>query len=269
MAQSRRQGLDVMADTTPFPDGIGQLAAILPPWLKADGPARAAAMLRDPDVRARLRSDCDRYWRFIHRGEWGRVRMAKGDVFPELAGLSFPEIAALWGRDEWDCCFDILAAYGERMDSLFVVGLLKTEELLAKMSGHPLFNLGVDGFSSSIDPSFKIACPHPIHFAGMIHYLTYHVRERGTLRLEDAIRKMTSMPAPHFGLGLRGRLSRGYYADVVVFDYQALDDVSTVAEPVAYARGVEHVLVNGELVVDGGEHTGARPGRNVLRGERA
>ncbi len=266
MERARREGLDVLADTTPFPDGIGQLAAILPPWIKADGSARAAELMRDPAVRARLRTDCDRYWRFIHRGEWHRVRMAKNPLFPELAGKSFPEIAKLWGKDEWECCFDILAAYGERMDSLFVIGEIKSEELLAQMTAHPLYNLGVDGFTSTTDPSFNIPCAHPIHYAGMIHYLTYHVRQKRTLRLEDAIRKMTSMPATHFRLRGRGMLCAGYWADVVVFDFDRLEDVSSVAEPVAYARGVEHVLVNGVPVVSDGEHTGARPGRNLLRG---
>ena len=265
MERARREGLDVMADTTPFPDGIGQLAAILPPWLKSEGPARAAELMRDPEIRARLRTDCDRYWRFIHKGEWYRVRMAKNPLFPELSGKSFPQIAEMWGRDEWESCFDILAAHGEKMDTLFVIGQLKTEELLAKMSGHPLFNLSVDGCTSTTDPSFTIPCAHPIHYAGMVHYLTYHVREKGTLRLEDAIRKMTSMPASHFGLSARGLLRPGHYADVVVFDLAQLDDVSTVEEPVAYVRGVEHVLVNGVPVVSAGEHTGARPGQALLR----
>jgi N-acyl-D-amino-acid deacylase len=133
-------------------------------------------LLGDPNVRARLRTDCDRYWSFIHRGEWHRVRMLKGDLFPELAGKSFPEIAEMWGKDEWDCCFDILAAYGADMDSLFVIGDLKADQLLVAMSTHPLYNLGVDGFTSSTDSEFPVPGAHPIHFAGMMHYLTHFVR---------------------------------------------------------------------------------------------
>ena len=90
---------------------------------------------------------------------------------------------------------------------------------------------------------------HPLNYAGMVHYLTHHVRERGTLRLEEAIRKMTSLPATRFELPGRGLLRPGGYADVVVFDYAALDDGSTVEQPLAYCRGVEHVLVNGTAVV--------------------
>jgi N-acyl-D-aspartate/D-glutamate deacylase len=107
---------------------------------------------------------------------------------------------------------------------------------------------------------------HPLPFAGMVHYLTYWVREKGVLRLEEAIRKMTSMPATRFGLKGRGTIRAGSYADVVVFDYDELDDVSTVEQPLAYCRGVEHVLVNGAPVIVEGEHTGARPGRNLTYG---
>ena len=265
--RARDEGLDVLADTTPYADGIGQLAAILPPWVKEGGAASTAARLRDPAVRARLRGDCDRYWRFIHRGEWGRVRMARNALFPELSGLSFPEIAALRGCDEWDCCFDILAAHGERLDSLFVIGAIKADDLLVKMATHPLYSLASDGYSSSTDPTFRIPCAHPIHYAGMLHYLTHYVRDRGVLRLEDAVRKMTSMPATHFGLADRGLLTPGYWADVVVFDLAALEEVSTIERPEAYVRGVQHVLVNGTPVVSAGAHTGARSGRVLLRCE--
>ena len=100
------------------------------------------------------------------------------------------------------------------------------------------------------------------------HYLTHYVRDKGTLRLEEAVRKMTSMPATHFGLRGRGLLAKGCYADVVVFQLEALEDVSTIEEPRAYVRGVEHVLVNGVPAISEGAHTGARPGRHLLRGSQ-
>jgi N-acyl-D-amino-acid deacylase len=102
-------------------------------------------------------------------------------------------------------------------------------------------------------------------FAGHVHYLTRHVGELHTLPLEEAIRKMTSMPAEHFGLRDRGRLERGRAADVVVLDLERLDDGSTLDDPVNYVRGVDYVLVNGTPVVDEGEHTGALPGRHLQR----
>jgi N-acyl-D-amino-acid deacylase len=265
MAEARERGLDVLADTTPFREGLGQMSGILPPWVAEGGTAAALARLRDPATRARLRTECDRYWRFIHKGEFHRVRLQASPRHPELDGLDFAEISSRLGKDPWDCYFDILAESGEAYESVLQVGTLFTDEHLAEMIGHPLFCLGVDTFTVDVDGPLSKIMRHPLGYAGHVHYLTHHVRERGTLRLEEAIRKMTSMPAAHFGLWDRGLLRAGYKADVVVFDYEELDDVSTTEQPLAYAHGVEHVLVNGEAVVVAGEHTGARPGRHLLR----
>jgi N-acyl-D-amino-acid deacylase len=263
--QARRDGLDVMADMTPFREGTGSLRAILPPWFVAEGPERSAELLADKTVRARLRTECDRYWRFIHRGEWHRVRVMASAAFPEVNGKTFAEIAQLWEQDPWDCYFDLLAAAGPGFGSLSAMAVLFTDEHLAEVISHPLFCLAVDGWTSRIDGPLAERSRHPLNYAGMVHYLTHHVRERHTLRLEEAIRKMTSLPATRFELHSRGLLHAGYFADVVVFDYDALDDGSTIAQPHAYCRGVEHVLVNGTAVVADSEHTEARPGRTLRR----
>jgi N-acyl-D-amino-acid deacylase len=265
MAASRETGLDVLADTTPFREGLGQMAGILPPWVAADGPEAAAVKLRDPALRERMRNESDRYWRFIHKGEWERVHFQATPEHPDLGGLNFRQISEKLGKDPWECYLDILADAGTDYESILTVGTLFTDEHLAEMIGHPLFCLGVDTFTVQDTGPLSEIMKHPLGFAGHVHYLTHHVREQGTLRLEEAIRKMTSMPAAHFGLWDRGLLRAGYSADVVVLDWDELDDVSTTENPTAYARGVEHVLVNGVLVVDGAEHTGARPGRHLLR----
>ncbi len=263
--KARREGMQVLTDMTPLTFGIGSMASILPPWVRAEGSERAVELLRDPAVRARLRTDCDRYWRFIHRGEWDRVMMQANPAFPEINGKSFPEISEMWRKDPWDCYFDILAAAGTNMDGIVLVARLFTEEHLHEAIGHPLFMLVVDGYSSRIDGPLSRQTAYPLHYMGMVHFLTHHVREMHTLRMEEAIRKMTSMPATHFGLRERGLLRRGYFADLVVLDFEGLEDASTVEQPLVYARGVEQVLVNGLPVISDGEHTGARPGRNLLR----
>ena len=261
------EGLDVLADTTPFRDGLGAMVGILPPWVVADGWEETCKRLRDPAVRARLRHECDRYWRFIHRGEWERVRLQASPQYPGLEGKDFHEIAALLGQSEWDCYFDILAAAGPAIDSILLIGELFTDAHLAEMISHPLFSLGVDGYASALDIGLDGISGHPVCFAGHVHYLTHHVRELGTLPLEEAIRKMTSMPAEHFRLDDRGRIGRGYAADLVVLDLDRLADGSTVADPLRYVEGVDEVLVNGAAVVTGGEHTGALPGRHLPRAE--
>ncbi len=262
----RREGFDVMADMTPFREGTGSLTAILPQWFVAEGQARGAELLGDKTIRARLRNECDRYWRFIHRGEWHRVRVMASGEHPEINGKPMDEIARLWEQDPWDCYFDLLQAAWGRGSALSGMGLLFTDEHLKETISHPLFSLAVDGWTSRIDGPLSERSRHPLNFSGMVHYLTHHVREKHTLRLEEAIRKMTSMPATRFQLEGRGLVREGYYADIVVFDYEKLDDGSTIEEPLAYCKGVEHVLVNGVSVVVDGEHTGARPGRTLRRG---
>ncbi len=265
MAAARERGLDVLADTTPFRDGLGQMAGILPPWVLAEGWETACARLRDPSLRGRLRHECDRYWRFIHRGEWERVRLQASPQYAGLEGKSFPEIAALLQRDEWDCYFDILADAGPAIESILLIGELFTDEHLAEMISHPLFSLGVDGYTSALGVGLDGISAHPVCFAGHTHYLTRHVRELGTLPLEQAIHKMTRMPAEHFHLADRGLLAPGCAADLVVADLDALSDGSTLETPLRYGSGIAEVFVNGIAVVSGGEPTGARPGRHLPR----
>ncbi|MET0772672.1 MAG: amidohydrolase family protein [Candidatus Limnocylindrales bacterium] len=263
--RARADGLDVLTDTISMTRGIGLMAGILPPDFVADGPVVAAARLGDPAVRRHLRTECDRYWRFIHRGEWHRVRLLASPQFPELNGLSFPEIAARRGGDEWDAFFDILAAAGPDMPKLIMYAELYSEEHLAAMVSHPLFMLAVDAMNSTVDPPLADMTGQPLVYAGQITYLTHHVLETGLLRLEEAVRKMTSMPAGHFGLRGRGLLQPGCAADVVVLDLERLRAPSTILAPAVYAEGVRDVLVNGVPVLDGGDHTGSRPGRTITR----
>jgi N-acyl-D-amino-acid deacylase len=266
MQQAREvEGLDVLADTTPFRDGLGQMAGILPPWVVENGWEEACAILRDESARERLRHECDRYWRFIHRGEWHRARLQASPQYPGLEGKDFHEIAELLGTDEWNAYFDILAAAGPAIESILLIGELFTDEHLREMIRHPLLSLGVDGFTSATDSPLASVTAHPVCFAGHVHYLTRHVGELHTLSLEEAIRKMTSMPAEHFGLHDRGRLEPGRAADVVVLDLERLEDGSTLDDPVNYVRGVDYVLVNGTPVVADGDHTGALPGRHLPR----
>jgi N-acyl-D-aspartate/D-glutamate deacylase len=261
----RQDGIDVLADMTPYCDGLGMATGLLPDWLLEGGPASAARMLADPVVRDRLRRDCDRYWRFVHRGQWDRVMLHSSPDTPELEGLSFPDIARRLGKEEWDAFFDVLAAAGEGMQNVQLMATLFTEEHVAEAVKHPLFCLGVDAFTSKTDGPLAVRSRHPLFFAGHIHYLAYHVRDKGTLSLPVAIHKMTAMVADHFGLSGRGRVRPGHHADLAVFDLPALTERATRTQPLAYAGGVPYVVVNGVIVVDASEHTGQRPGTFISR----
>ncbi len=267
MESARAEGMDIQADMTPLNYGTGGLLSILPAWMRKDGNAHAAALLRDAGTRLRLRGECDRYWRFITRGEWYRVRLQNNPGYPELNGMTFPKIAELWHKDEWDCLFDVMAAALERDGGVSAVGRLFSDAHMRETIAHPLFSLGVDGVSTTVDGPLAATTPFPLHYMGMVHYLTHHVKVEKTLGLEEAIRKMTSMAAAHFGLKGRGLLRAGCYADVVVLDYPNLDDVSTIEKPHAYCKGIEHVLVNGAFAVRDSLPTGVRTGRCLRRGE--
>jgi len=261
---ARLGGLDIQCDGTPYRDGGGSPTAILPMWVTEEGPQRAAEYLRDPEVREQVKSDSDRYWAFITRGDWHRVRISNSSNHPEIVGRNFLEIAELWHKDPWDCLFDLFVESLSGAGQVGYIGRLFTEEHVTKTVQHPLFSLSVDAATVATDGPLKDRYVHPLPFAGMVHFLTYWVREKGVLRLEEAIRKMTSMPATRFRLQDRGLIRAGGFADVVVFDYETLDDVATLETPVAYCSGIEHVIVNGVAVVDESEHTGATPGR-ILR----
>jgi N-acyl-D-amino-acid deacylase len=264
MVEARVSGLDVQADMTPFQQGLGDMAGILPAWLLEDGPSKAADLLGDREVRRRVRQDSDRYWRFVHKGQWHRVRLLHSEQFPEFDGLRFPEIAAARGADEWSCFFDILQAANGQMEDLEMVGDLFAADDLANQLKQPLFSCGVDAYSSSAAPESVARGCSPLSFSGHTEYLSVHVRERRTLSLEEMIRKLTSLPASRFGLKARGRVAAGYFADLIIFDPATIGSEATFANPAVYPTGVAYVIVNGQIVVDHGHHTGARPGQ-VLR----
>jgi N-acyl-D-amino-acid deacylase len=264
LTAARGLGLDVQADTTPFLQGVGMMTGLLPGWFLADGYLAASQRLADPLVRSRLRGDCDRYWRFLHKGQWERVRLQNSPQFPEYNGLGFEEIARKRRQDVWDTYFDLLAAAGAGMGNLIMVGDLFTEEHLAEMVSHPLFSLGVDAYTSTDHGQLSEITASPLPYSGHVHYLTHHVRERGTLSLAEAVRKMSGMPARRFGLRARGLIREGYFADLVVFDFDQLDSKSTFEHPQVYPEGISLVCVNGEVAVKNGRLTRKRAGR-VLR----
>ncbi|WP_348790200.1 amidohydrolase family protein [Leifsonia sp. NPDC080035] len=265
VVDERASGLDILADMTPYNQGIGFAVGLLPRFVADNEPARIARLLRDPDVQLGVREDSDRYWRFVHRGEWQRVRLGVAPATPELEGLSFPEIAGRLGTDEWGAFFEVLAAAGEEVGSVQLLGDLFTDEHLRDAIAHDHFLLGVDAYTSRTDGPLAERTRHPLFFYGHTHFLAHHVARRRTLTLEEAVRKMTSAVADHFGLTGRGRVRPGAFADLVLFDPARLAIIDTTVVPRGYADAARDVWVNGVRVVRDASHTGARPGRHLRR----
>lgn len=261
MEEAREEGLDVLGEMTPFPYGIGLAQTLLPPWIMENGPAEAAKQLEDPEVRKRLRTDCDRYWRFIHKGEWDRVGIQSNIPFPELNGLSMKEASERMGMDEWDFFFEMLAKSGELMSGNWLKARLYSDEHMLQKIGQSQFMFSVDGYTADLDnKELTDSLGFCLHYMGMIHYLTAYVRDMKVLSIEECVRRMTGLTASHYRLKDRGYIREGAFADINIFDLNNLSENSTLDDPYHYASGFDFVIVNGVPVIDGGEHTLARPG---------
>lgn len=263
----RDKGFDVLTDMTPLVYGTGSPAGILPPWLTQESPARQREMLLDKDTRALIRDDCDRYWRFIVGNEWDRVILQTNEAFPEINGWGFLQIAESWHKSPWDCYFDIMAEHTGRYQKIKFVARLFTDSHLVETISNPLYMLVVDGCSTLAEGSLAERTPFPLHYIGMAWFLTHHVREKKTLCLEEAVRKMTSMPAQHFRLGKRGLLAKNHVADIAIFDLSRLETPFNMENPCQYTKGMDLVLVSGQKVIVNDEHLHTTVGQCLRRGK--
>jgi N-acyl-D-aspartate/D-glutamate deacylase len=164
------------------------------------------------------------------------------------------------GKDPFDCVYDILADEGQGMDQVWINGVLFSEGDIAEWIADPLFSIASDGFTSRDSGPLVEVTNHPNCYGWTPRVIQKYVHELRTMRLEEAIRKMTSMPAVRFGLTDRGILRAGMMADVAVFDEERFGTRATYLKPHIYAEGMEHVLVNGCVVLKEGIPTGSLPG---------
>lgn len=258
--EARARGLDVSCDTTSYVAGLGVMSAVLPPWLFDAGPAEAARRLGDPVIRDKVKGDCRRYWLMIADGQWDRVWLGRTANSGRLFGLSFVQIGERTGRDPMDAYLDILMNEGAGITDAGMFGQVKTPEHLRELVQHPLVSLEADAWTASAEGPLAPLVNHPASFGWTARILGDYVRQRGWLRLEEAIKKMTAMPAAKFGLRDRGLLRPGLAGDVVVFDPATIEDRASFEHPAVYPAGIEHVFVNGRAAVSAGELTGSRAG---------
>ena len=260
MEKAREKGLDVTADCIPYDWGPGMMTTILPNWIFKDGLNQAIKWLQDPEIRNKLKSQCDRYWRFIHKGEWDRVTLSKNTRNTDLIGKTFEEIAQIRSKNPWDCFFDILVDEEKDMEDTMMNGRLFSEEHVRAKLSHPLFMFAADGAASNKVGSC-ISFNHPNAYGWVPRILGHYVREVKLFSLEEAIRKMTSFPAQKFGLQDRGLLREGMTADIVIFDPEKIKEEATYDDPNQYPLGIYYVFVNGKLVIEEGEYKEIRSGK--------
>ena len=269
VAAARARGLDVAANQYPWPAAANSLVANLPPWAQEGGTDATIARLKDPATRAKIKAamrSADPTWENQFRCAGGATGvLVAGVLAPEMAsasGKTIAQLAAEKGVDPEDALFDLLIAdHLNTGNILFIMDDKDVETALAD----PFVAFCTDSGAGAMDGILAEPGSHPRGWGSTARILGLYVREKKLLSLEEAIRKMTSLPAARAGLQARGILRPGMKADLVLFDPETVGTRATYTDPNHYADGIPYVAVNGQLVVDNGEITDARPGV-VLRG---
>jgi N-acyl-D-amino-acid deacylase len=264
IAAARRRGLPVDCDAYPYDTATNPLRNLLPPWAADSGIPAMLERLRRAEVRARLRADIarDGLNNFGRIPSWDVVRIAVAPHLPDEAGRTLDAIARRRGVDPFDAVCDFLIAdHGETR----VLITSMSEQDVREITGTPWMLVGSDANALATTGPTSRGKPHPRSYGTHARLLGRFVRDLGVLTLPAAVHKTTGAAAAALGVGDRGVLREGCWADVAVFDPAKITDLATYDDPHRYALGVSTVVVNGEVVVDGGDHTGALPGRRLRR----
>lgn len=255
---AREEGIDVAGDQYPYTAGSTFLwGALFPRWLLMGGREAALARLRDPNTRSRALREVEALIASCNGPEG--VLVSAYDARPEYEGRNLKEVA-----EEMKCnpAEAALRLY-EGGEGLVVVEIMKEPDV-ERFASHPLIAVASDGWAVSPYGVLGTGKPHPRSYGTFPRFLAQFVRTRGLVPLEEAVRKMTLLPASRLGLTRRGRIAPRFKADLVVFDPNTVADTATYRDPHRYPTGIRFVFVNGVPVVEEGHYTGRRPGR-VLR----
>ena len=270
---ARARGLDITANQYPYTRAANGLDACLPLWAREGGTARMLARLQTPADRERIKRDmadpASPGWENQWFGAGGGDGVMISDVLDpglrKYEGMTLTAIGKQMGKDPRDAVMDLVIA--DRANSGVVISIMQETDVVAALK-HPLVSIDTDSGAKAEDGPLSESKSHPRAFGTFARILGKYVRDEKVLRLEEAIRKMTSQPAARVHLQDRGILRPGMAADITVFDPATIRDVSTFEDPMHYSVGVRHVLVNGRAVVSDGTITSERPGK-ALRGPGA
>jgi N-acyl-D-amino-acid deacylase len=265
---ARAAGADVSANTYAYTAWFNDLSAFIPQWAHDGGTAKMVERLKDPAMREHIRKDLltpskdwDNEWQEIPDPSAIMIGVVQNPKLLPLEGKRLSEIASLWNKDPMDTLFDFLIE--DPNTGVAVFGMSQPDVTLALQQ--PWVSIDNDSSGTSPEGLLGQEHPHPRAYGTFPCIFRKYVREDKTLTLEDAIRKMSALPAQRMRLTDRGVLKAGMWADVVIFDPATIHDLATFDNPNQLSEGMEYVLVNGVPVIDQGKMTGALPGK-VLRG---
>ncbi len=266
LADARAAGVDVMCDQYPYTAYSTGLAMVLPPWaLDGDRPA-TLRRLDDPAARDRIRADIATglpgWENMAAESGWENMVVTGAPRMPECAGKNIAAIAEARGGDAVDATCALLIAHQMEVS---IVGHSMNDDDVETVMRWPLTSIGSDGSALAPYGPLGAGTPHPRSYGTFPRVLGRYVRERGTLQLEEAVHKMTGLPAARLNLAQRGLLRTGYWADIAIWDAATIADTATYTAPHHYPVGITHVIVNGTVVItEWGEQSGTLPGR-ILR----
>ena len=266
--QARKDGLNITADMYTYTAGATGLDAAMPPWVQEGGYESWAERLQDETIRQKVMEEMR-----TASDDWENLMLAagaEGVLLPyfqnpdlkKYTGMKLAAVAREMKKSPEETAMDLVIADGTRVSAIY---FLMSEDNLRLKIKQPWLSFGSD--AGALDPKVasQFGSTHPRAYGNFARVFAKYVRDENVLTIEDAVRKMTGLPAKNLKIKDRGLLAEGYYADVVIFDPDKIQDHSTFEKPHALSTGVEHVFINGQQVVRGGQHTGATPGR-VVRG---
>ena len=265
---ARAEGLRVTADMYTYPAGATGLDAAMPPWVQEGGLKAWIARLKDPAIRervAREMSVATDKWENLYEaaGPEGILLVGfKSEALKPLTGKTLTQVAAMRAKSPQETAMDLVIEDDSRVGTIY---FLMSEENIRKQIKLPWVSFGSDAESPAPEGPFLKSNTHPRAYGNVARLLGKYVRDEKLIPPEEAIRRLTSLPATNLRIQQRGLLKPGYFADVVIFDPAKIQDHATFEKPHQYSTGVVHVFVNGTQVLKDGEHTGAKPGR-VVRG---
>ncbi|MHB9880545.1 N-acyl-D-amino-acid deacylase family protein [Pacificimonas sp. ICDLI1SI03] len=270
--EARARGVDVAADLYPYTAGGTGLEVTVPSWVWAEGETRGLEMLRDPEVRARAKQELAAGslpgWSNLVEasGGWENVRLANAnsEEYNRFNGQNLAQIGESLGVDPTDAAWDIVLAAAPEKRAYALYFMMDEQDIETALQ-RPWVSIGSDASASvELGGVDGLGLPHPRAYGTFPRVITEYVQKRNVLTLENAVRKMTGWPAQRMGLSDRGLVRQGMRADLILLDLDRLDEGATWEQPTALPQGIDTVIVNGVLTIDGGEHTGARSGM-VLR----
>ena len=266
---ARAAGLHITTDMYTYVAGATGLDASMPPWVQEGGYEKWSERLQDPAIRKKvleaMRTSANDWENLMYAAGTSDNLLLVGfenDSLRHYTGKTLTEVAKIHGKSPEETAMDLVIADGSRVGTVY---FLMTEDNVKKQVALPYMSFGSDAGSMAPEGDFLNYSTHPRAYGNFARVLGKYVRDEKVISIEEAVRKLSSLPASNLKIKKRGSLTEGYFADLAIFNPETIQDHATFAEPHQLSTGMVHVFVNGEQVLKDGEHTGATPGQ-VVRG---